>query len=668
MTLICDGGNAQELMDAYARHMCLDIQDSLGNADVEVEERTTQELLLRLKRLVGGRGRTMSDFGLPDIVVPPDDASEEALEALDNVFERHVRRFTGSRFQALATRNLRSARDRSPTEQYPFTRRVLTAMGVDMQRHDPDAAMNVDGDNRNGDGATSRCFYLDGKAGTGKTFVMETIAATLRARGDIVLICAFTGLAASLHEGGMTAHRLFHLPLHVGPAIESSVVSNVDAETPTAQLLREAALIMIDELPMLHRNHLERIDITLRDIMGDDRPFGGKFILGAGDFRQTSVVVESASRRVMLNSVVLAAPVWRAFQVTVLSTSIRQSGDAAFADIVTGVGDGAGIVDGDGQWRGWWRVPTCIQVFDNPDEAREWVFGGANTPYERAQRALLAPRNEDVDAHNHAFVHALDGDIVRLCGHEHRDDERPAARGYDNNRGSRLLSETFMAVMKRPGVPPHVLQLKVGCICMCMRNLDPELGLLNGTKLRILRLGLRVIEAEILRVNAGAAPPVRCLIPRINFTMHIPRVSATIRRVQFPLRPAYAMTVNKSQGQTLRRVVVDLRSQCFAHGQLYVALSRVRNAADVRFLLDVTTCQSVDDNGEEVSGTYAWALAGWCGCWNTDWASAWNRSHGEKCCVEGAAASRTCQSTSSVAAATQRRAARRRSPGHWRRA
>ena len=354
--------------------------------------------------------------------------------------------------------------------------------------------------------------------------------------------------------------------------------------------------------------------------------------------------------------------------VTVLSTSIRQSGDAAFADIVTGVGDGAGIADGDGQWRGWWRVPTCIQVFDDPDEAREWVFEGANTPYERAQRALLAPRNEDVDAHNHAFVHALDGDIVRLCGHEHRDDERPAARGYDNNRGSRLLSETFMAVMKRPGVPPHVLQLKVGYICMCMRNLDPELGLLNGTKLRILRLGLRVIEAEILRVNTGAAPPVRCLIPRINFTMHIPRVSATIRRVQFPLRPAYAMTVNKSQGQTRRRVVVDLRSQCFAHGQLYVALSRVRNAADVRFLLDVTTCQSVDDNGEEVSGTYAWALAGWCGCWNTDWASAWNRSHGEKCCVEGAAASRTCQSTSSVAAATQRRAARRRSPGHWRRA
>ena len=191
--------------------------------------------------------------------------------------------------------------------------------------------------------------------------------------------------------------------------------------------------------------------------------------------------------------------------VTVLSTSIRQSGDAAFADIVTGVGDGAGIADGDGQWRGWWRVPTCIQVFDDPDEAREWVFEGANTPYERAQRALLAPRNEDVDAHNHAFVHALDGDIVRLCGHEHRDDERPAARGYDNNRGSRLLSETFMAVMKRPGVPPHVLQLKVGCICMCMRNLDPELGLLNGTKLRILRLGLRVIEAEILRVNATGA-------------------------------------------------------------------------------------------------------------------------------------------------------------------
>lgn len=97
-------------------------------------------------------------------------------------------------------------------------------------------------------------------------------------------------------------------------------------------------------------------------------------------------------------------------------------------------------------------------------------------------------------------------------------------------------------------------------------------------------------------------------MPRVNFTMHFR--GSVPPSDEFNSRCALHTTVNKSQGQTLRRVVVDLRSQCFAHGQLYVALSRVRNAADVRFLLDATAFQSVDDNGEGVSGTYAWALAG----------------------------------------------------------
>ena len=108
-------------------------------------------------------------------------------------------------------------------------------------------------------------------------------------------------------------------------------------------------------------------------------------------------------------------------------------------------------------------------------------------------------------------------------------------------------------------------------------------GLANGTRLIGKRLGERVIEAE---VATGPAKGEVVCIPRLAITPSDTNMPFTLRRLQFPVRPAFAMTVNKSQGQTLRMVGMYLPKAVFSHGQLYVALSRVGRRQAVRVLVE----------------------------------------------------------------------------------
>ena len=104
---------------------------------------------------------------------------------------------------------------------------------------------------------------------------------------------------------------------------------------------------------------------------------------------------------------------------------------------------------------------------------------------------------------------------------------------------------------------------------MLMRNLDPP-KLCNGTRLQILKLHSHVIEAQII---AGDYKGEKVFIPRIPL---IPTgLGFDFKRIQFPVQVCFAMTINKSQGQTLKKVGLYLDSEPFAHGQLYVACSRV---------------------------------------------------------------------------------------------
>ena len=116
---------------------------------------------------------------------------------------------------------------------------------------------------------------------------------------------------------------------------------------------------------------------------------------------------------------------------------------------------------------------------------------------------------------------------------------------------------------------------------MLIRNLNIKMGLCNGTRLEIVQMHKHLLECKILTgKRAGEIE----LIPRITLNLE-GFYPFTLSRHQFPVKLAFCMTINKSQGQTFEFVGIDLRTEPFAHGQLYVAISRTRGYENFKILL-----------------------------------------------------------------------------------
>ncbi|VFQ99284.1 unnamed protein product [Cuscuta campestris] len=145
----------------------------------------------------------------------------------------------------------------------------------------------------------------------------------------------------------------------------------------------------------------------------------------------------------------------------------------------------------------------------------------------------------------------------------------------------KLIGDITEALGK--SLPPHTLVLKKNCPVILLRNLNPCEGLCNGTRLICDAFHDHLISCFIA---FGEYKGKHVFIPRIPLEMsRDERCAIPFKRTQFPVKLCFAMTINKSQGQTLEFAGIFLRRPVFCHGQLYVAMSRAKNAASIKMLI-----------------------------------------------------------------------------------
>ncbi|KAI5708509.1 hypothetical protein M8J77_024181 [Diaphorina citri] len=420
---------------------------------------------------------------------------------------------------------------------------------------------------------TSRVLFLDGPGGYGKTQLIRVILAFVRSQGHVAIAVASSGIAAGNMPGGTTAHSMFRLPLDLGQGVG---VWNITNGSQRAELIRAAQLIVFDEAPMAHRYIFEMLDRSLRDLMNSETPFGGKIFLCSGDFRQIAPVVEKARTPLDVVCVSLrASPLWRLFNVFHLVTPQRTRGTSFYSDFLLQVGNGTLPTETFGEGReSQTLVPlTDVRVMTNIEDLIADVFPAniLRDSDQSARRAILAPLNVNVKNINERILGMLEGQLHELLSADSVDREDEDSLDAD-------IQIVNQATGK--GVPDHILRLKIGSVCLIMRNLNIADGLVNGTKVILTAISPRLIT---VRMPGGTQ---LYGIPRIIFKFAMVEGSPLrISRRQFPLMLAYAMSGHKSQGQTIDYVGVDLRTDCFTHGQLYVLLSRVRSPQDIVVLV-----------------------------------------------------------------------------------
>jgi len=195
------------------------------------------------------------------------------------------------------------------------------------------------------------------------------------------------------------------------------------------------------------------------------------------------------------------------------------------------------------------------------------------------ERAIPTPLNEDVDA-----INKLINDKYAFTKH----DGSPAQHRVYYSADSVVHGEQhgiypteFLNTLSFSGIPPHELHLQEGCPIILLRNMTS--GLANGTKLIVIQFMQHVIETEVAIVPTKGQ---RVFIPRLSITpSNTERMPFTLRRRQFPMCPAFAMTINKAQGQTLKMVGIFLPKPVFTHGQLYAAMLRIGYPEGVKLLV-----------------------------------------------------------------------------------
>jgi hypothetical protein len=324
--------------------------------------------------------------------------------------------------------------------------------------------------------------------------------------------------------------------------------------------LKESEIVIIDETPILAKNVLEIIDEKFKEIMETNHLFGGKILLMGGDFRQTLPIMKYATKSQLLDLSVKKSLFWNKFKKFKLTKNMRVNPEEKeFAEFLLQLGEGK-LNDADD----YVTLPAhCVRY----EDLVEKIFGNVidlKDFKEICKRAILAPLNVDVDEIN-------DKVLIRMPGEEKVYKSVDSMENDSNNQ--HLYPDEYLNSLNPTSLPRHELRLKENSVIMLIRNMNVKAGLSNGTRLKVLKMHERILECEIL---TGDKIGDKVLLPRI--TLYEDEIYPFIlSRHQFPVKVSFGLTINKAQGQTFEKIGLDLRTEVFQHGQLYVAFSRTRS-------------------------------------------------------------------------------------------
>lgn len=366
---------------------------------------------------------------------------------------------------------------------------------------------------------TGRNVFLTGAAGSGKTFVLREYIKYLKDLNANLGITASTGIAAT-HTDGITIHSWSGIGIRDN--LNKSELMEIAEKQHVKKRVKNAKVLIVDEISMLPHFRLDLVDSVLRKIKNSAEPFGGMQVVFCGDFFQLPPVHRAGERESLF---AYHSDSWKNLELKVcyLSEQHRQS-DQKYLKVLNAV-------------RGASVSQEIIEILNER-------FGKES----ELEPTRLYSHNSHVDSENEEALQKISGKIFEYGMKE---------------RGNRHLVDT----LKKGCLAPEILRLKVGAKVIFVKN-NFEEGYVNGT--------LGIVEKcgyEEVRVRTVSGKVIE--VKRASWIVEEDgKIKAEIN--QYPLRLAWAITIHKSQGMSLDAAIVDL-SQSFEKGMGYVALSRIRS-------------------------------------------------------------------------------------------
>ena len=435
---------------------------------------------------------------------------------------------------------------------------------------------------------TGQNVFLTGSAGSGKTYTLNQYIDYLRARRVPVAVTASTGIAAT-HMNGTTIHSWSGIGIK--DELSDRDLANLSRKQFLADRLKDTAVLIIDEISMLHAKQLNLVNQVLKYVRKNDKPFGGIQVVVAGDFFQLPPIGSKGETNREKFAFMSEAWLDAKFHICYLSEQHRQVSEAA--------NGGLDLDDILNQIR---RQEVSFEAI----AALEATFD-QNVDIKRTR---LYTHNLNVNKINDKELAALDGEMMRF--------EATAT-------GDSKLVETLKKTVRTQ----DDLVLKVGAKVMFIKN-NSELGVSNGTMGELIGFAAVKIDdkdtsADLIEAdeeNAESAtdksvkdkgqkttkdkdsdkkPPKdkkpttqKMPVVRLNSGREViaepeewiiedETGDVLASYLQVPLCLAWAITIHKSQGMTLEAAEIDL-SRTFELGQGYVALSRLKSLAGLQLL------------------------------------------------------------------------------------